>query len=60
MGSEVEVTLGCVAGDQGQGHRNDPGSYLCKAAYLRKQGLEYSLEDFIFPELAKLMNPQSS
>lgn len=60
VGSEAEVTLGCVAGGQGQGHRNDTGSYMCKAAYLRKQGLEYSLEDFIFPELVKLMNPQLS
>ena len=59
VASEAQVTLGCGAGDQGPGQRNDTGSYMCKAT-LRKQGLEYSLEDFIFPELVKLMNPQLS
>lgn len=58
VGSETQVTLGCGGGDQEQGHRNDTGSYMCKAVYLRKQGLEYSLEDFIFPELVKVMDPQ--
>lgn len=52
---KAQVILGYVTGNQGQGLRSDTRSYMWKEQYL-----EYSLEEFIFPELDKLMNPQLS